>query len=65
MQNKLQKPPPLMPFQLYGVRTASGCIVGWTIIAAVVIEGLSEYAKTAFAATENERRINNGVCNTL
>ena len=27
----------------------------WTIIAAVVIEGLSEYAKTAFAATENER----------
>ena len=29
----------------------------WTIIAAVVIEGLSEYAKTAFAAMENERTV--------
>lgn len=29
----------------------------WAITAAVVIEGLSEYAKTAFAATENERTV--------
>lgn len=54
-----------MPCLLYGVRIASGCMTGWAIIAAVVIEGLSEYAKTAFAATENGRRINNGICNTL